>query len=82
MPSAGCSMPPGRIGTRTPEVQGRNPVSGIYERLWTWALTMFGLTVLAHITWALLKPLLPVIAVMSMVGFAAAATISYYRNRW
>lgn len=63
-------------------MQGKDPVSGISERLWSVVLTVFGLTLVVHITWVLLQPLLPVIAVVTAVGLVLAVVRGYYRSRW
>lgn len=55
----------------------QGPVQSFSQRLWSVALSILGLAILTNLAWALLRPLLPVVAVIALV----VVLVSTW-NRW
>ena len=60
-------------------MSGSDPVRSVGARLWSWALSALGLVIVATWIWGLLRPLLPVLAVVAVAVFAASA---WNQRRW
>ena len=60
-------------------MSGSDPVRWVGARLWSWALSALGLVIVASWIWTLLRPLLPVLAV---VVVAVLAISVWNQRRW
>jgi len=59
-----------------------DPVQSMSQRLWSLALSALGLVIVANVVWSLVRPLLPVLAVMAVLVLALAVLLARYRSRW
>lgn len=57
----------------------QGPVQSLSQRLWSVALSVLGLVIVANVAWAMLRPLLPVVVV---VGILALTICAWNRWRW
>lgn len=57
----------------------QGPVQSLSQRLWSLALSILGLVIVANLAWAMLRPLLPVVAV---VGILVLGVSVWNRWRW
>jgi len=55
----------------------QDPVRSLSQRLWSVALSVLGLVIVANLAWAMLRPLLPVLAAVAVVALAVRVW-----NRW
>jgi Flp pilus assembly protein TadB len=60
-------------------VNQQGPVQSLSQRLWSLALSILGLVIVANLAWAMLRPLLPVVAV---VGILVLGVSVWNRWRW
>lgn len=60
-------------------MSGSDPVRSVGARLWSWALSALGLVLVFTWIWSLLRPLLPVLAV---VAVAVAVVSVWNQRRW
>jgi hypothetical protein len=51
----------------------RDSLSSVNERLWSLALSLLGLVIVANVVWGLLQPLLPFLAALLATGLGIAA---------
>jgi hypothetical protein len=58
-------------------VNQEGPVQSLSQRLWSVALSILGLVIVANLAWAMLRPLLPAVAVAGILVLSISAW-----NRW
>ncbi len=59
-----------------------DPVRSISQRLWSVMLSALGLVLVANVVWSLLRPLLPVIVILTITVAIVAGARAYFRARW